>query len=49
MMIRDDETGDLRPYDPDLDYDKPLHLFGPLPLDIANTKATPLQPLKDLS
>ena len=46
--IIDDTTGQRRPYDPDLDYDKPLALFGDLPPDPNTAKAKPLNPLKDL-
>ena len=49
MMIVDDTTGQLRPYDPDLDYDKPLSQFGTLPPDPTAVKAAPLNPLKDLT
>lgn len=48
MMVRDEETGALRPYDPHLDFDKPLRLFGELPADINDTKGRPLHPEKDL-
>ena len=46
--IVDETTGQLRPYDPDIDYDTPLALFGDLPPDPMLTKTTPLDPLKDL-
>ena len=47
-LIRDEETGELRPYDPDRDGDKPARLFGSLPPDNGSAKATPLNPLHDL-
>jgi hypothetical protein len=47
-LIRDEETGQLRPYDPDRDFDVPLHKFGALPPDPSKTAGTPLNPLHDL-
>ena len=46
-LIKDPTTGQLRPYDPDLDYDTPLALFGKIPPDPTAAKAAPLNPLKD--
>ena len=46
--IIDETTGLRRPYDPDLDFDKPLALFGDLLPDTSTVKAVPLNPLKDL-
>lgn len=46
-LIKDEHTGELRPYDPDLDYDTPLSQFGQIPPDPTAAKAAPLNPLKD--
>ena len=48
MLVRDRETGAMRPYDPDLDYDLPLQELGQLPPDPSEASAPPLNPWKDL-
>jgi hypothetical protein len=48
-LITDPATGQQRPYDPDLDYDTPLHLFGALLPDPNGATAAPLNPLRDLT
>lgn len=48
-LITDPITGQARPYDPDLDYDTPLHLFGALPPDPSDATAAPLNPMRDLT
>jgi hypothetical protein len=48
-MIRDTETGELRPYDPFKDEDVPARLFGPLPFDPSGPmEVDPLRPERDL-
>jgi hypothetical protein len=48
-QITDAITGELRPYDPDLDYDVPAYLFGPLPFDPSGPlEVAPLRPERDL-
>lgn len=47
-MIRDNDTGELRPYDPLKDEEVPAMLFGPLPFDPNPMDVPPLKPERDL-
>lgn len=47
-LIRDEETGEMRPYDPDRDFMVPLSKFGTLPPDPSDASGAPLNPFQDL-